>query len=247
MRDTLARDEAGSRGRVSAPFASRRVRWLLCAASLATSQVALAGRPLFTDDATVTPTGACQAESWYQDNAHGYELNVFPACNLVGNVEITLGLTRRDAANSYSLQGKKIFREFEPDSWGWGLAVGAIHYPSQEPQSPTASDIYAYVPLSVSFAEDRYQLHLNAGVNHHQPDDNTTLTWGIGGVANLDFPVMLFAEVFGSDDLPSIHGGLGLALLPDRVQLDLTAGRTLRGGLAGNFASIGLNVYLPPF
>lgn len=58
---------------------------------------------------------------------------------------------------------------------------------------------------------------------------------------------MLFVEVFGSDDLPSIHGGLGLALLPDRMQLDLTAGRTLRGGLAGNFASVGLNVYLPPF
>ena len=33
MADTLARDEAGSSGRVSAPFASTRVRWLLCAAS----------------------------------------------------------------------------------------------------------------------------------------------------------------------------------------------------------------------
>jgi hypothetical protein len=201
---------------------------------------ACAGRPLLTDDATVTPPGECQLESWYQDDRQGHAFNLFPACNLFGNVELTAGWAH-GGGNTYSLQAKHAFRELQADDWGWGLAAGLVR--ALPASAEAGDDWYAYVPLSLSLDDDRWQLHLNIGGIRHSLDGRLRISWGIGAVYAPSPRWSLFGEGYGSDELATAQGGVSLTLLADRAQLDVTLGRVLNGAHEGTFASVGVDLY----
>lgn len=218
---------------------------LLCPA------LAWAGRPLYTDDAALTTAGSCQIENWTQQAKVLEEYWSLPACNPGGNFEITLGGTRQHPQDQrwqsqLLVQGKTLFKELSPGSYGVGLAAGALADLSDNGAGRQLSTLYAYVPLSLSLADDRLNVHLNAGWLRDQVLDTDRTTWGLGAVLTATEQWSLFAEFYGDDVAdPSVQAGITRTLFDGLLHLDLSAGRQL-GALPGTtFFSLGLNVYLP--
>lgn len=209
------------------------------------SSSAWAGRPFFTDDAALTTAETCQIETWAQLNAnHDRDLWSLPACNPSGNFEITIGMNQLQAdsngnIDSYILQGKTLFREMETNSWGMGLAFGVIR-----PRHGNAGVDFIYLPLSLSFADDQLIIHTNVGwISYHSSDSNRT-TLALGAEYSLVKRISVFAEAFGDDVIrPIIHTGFNVAIIPNKLNLNITAGRDLAIHPDHNFYSIGLNVY----
>lgn len=210
--------------------------------------LAWAGRPFFTDDAGLTTEGKCQLESWVQVNHDAKDIWAVPACNPTGNFELSLGLNylqtdQQQNVKSVLLQGKTLFRELNANNWGVGFAAGIL-------RSGTHSNSadFAYVPLSISMLDDDVMLHVNLGwLRDHASSSNRT-TWGMGAEYALLPNTSYFIEAFGDDvQKPLWHSGLNIALLPERMHLNLTYGRNLALAEQGNFYSVGLNFYAIPW
>ncbi|WP_232496469.1 MULTISPECIES: hypothetical protein [Methylotenera] len=220
------------------------IRFVVCLLCLV-SHAAWAGRPFFTDDAALTTPQTCQIETWMQFNAnHDRDLWALPACNPTGNFEVTLGINQlqthaNNNVDSYMLQGKTLFRELQTNSWGAGVAFGIIR-----PRHGDAGADFIYVPYSMSFADDTLIVHANLGWIKNRASSFNRTTWGLGAEYSLVNRVSVFAEAFGDDVVrPIIHTGLNIALIPNKLNLNITGGRDLAVDQDHNFYSIGLNVY----
>lgn len=116
--------------------------WTAAALGLAAalgSGPAYAARPMITDDARIVDAKSCQLESWVKSRKDSTEFWAQPACNFTGNLELTLGAarTREDGSSRTTdvvIQGKTLFKELQPNGWGWGLAVGNARHPNDEGQ-----------------------------------------------------------------------------------------------------------------
>ncbi len=131
---------------------------------LALASVALAGRPLVTDDATIVDARSCQIEAWFQRARDGAsESWLLPACKLGGNLELTLGGARlRDngqAASAALFQAKSVLRQLEPGDWG--LAVSLID--EFDPRDGLRGDLRINMPLTVALADQRWHVHADLG------------------------------------------------------------------------------------
>lgn len=214
---------------------------------------AQAGRPMITDDARIVDAKACQVETWVRKNRDGREFWMLPACNFTGNLELSLGGAQvADEAGSRTtdvvLQGKTLFRTLEPDGWSWGLAFGNVRHPDSRSRSGRSGDLYAYVPASFSFREDRVVLHANLGWLHERETGRDRLTWGAGSEARLAGRSWLIAEAFGQNrGRPFYQAGLRHWLVPERVQIDATYGNRAAGGAGERWFSIGLRLLSAPF
>jgi hypothetical protein len=220
------------------------------ALGLGLSAPAQAARPLNTDDARIVDANACQVESWVRRNEGSTEYWALPGCNFTGNLELTLGGARTsDATGSpltrMVLQGKTILKPLEKNGWGLGLAAGTI----RRSQSGTGgSDVYAYVPASLSFADDRWVVHTNVGWLREQSTRRDLATWGVGLERELRPTTWLIAETFGqSRDKPQFQFGLRQWIVPGHVQVDATYGSHLGGGSSERWFSIGLRLLSLPF
>lgn len=226
--------------------AARLVALLLLLPSLAHG-----GRPLVTDDATVTTAGACQVESWQHSAAEGREFWLLPACNLLGGIEITAGGVRQWRENAgdesaYNLQAKALLREIAPSGLGFdygvGLGAGVLR------GSDGFDSDYAYLPLTLLLAEGALAVHANAGWQHDRRDGSDAFTWGLGTQFPLPQSLSAFIETYGDDaSAPNAQAGLTLIAIPDRLHVDATYGRSLGTAAANSFLTFGINVYLPPF
>ena len=219
--------------------------FLMCATS------AQAARPMITDDARIVDAKACQLETWARRNQDGRnEFWAQPACNFSGNLELTVGgaLTRenndenhRTHRTAQMIQGKTLFKTLETNGWGMGLALGTM----RDPTAGRGSNWYGYVPVSFSFADDRFFLHANVGWQRDQSPRRSHATWGLGTETQLTERSWVVAEMFGqADGKPFYHGGLRYWVVPDRVQVDLTYGNRLTDG-GERWISLGLRFLSP--
>lgn len=204
-----------------------------------------AGRPLVTDNAGLTEARSCQLETWYQHSDSLRERWVLPACNPWGNLEVTLGAVRfsdeRLAATDYLLQGKTLFRALEKDSYGGGVAFGAID------DRHAGNTLYGYIPVSVSLFDDNALAHFNLGWRRDGVTDEHPLTWGAAIQTDLFVDRLNgFIEVFGDNRSdPNTQLGVSFAIIPDRLHFDLTFGRALSRASDSEFVSVGIDIYLP--
>ena len=216
--------------------ALRRTLRACAAAALAVVAMTLpaparAARPMITDDARLVDPKACQVESWMRVNrGRADELWAIPSCNPTGNLELALGGSLlRDGSglstgNSLA-QAKTLFRPLVPNGFGWGLAVGIAHDPAIGTTANLIDNLYAYVPASLSLADDAVVLHLNLGALHDRHAHVTRGTWGLGTEVRLFGRTQLIAETFGeSGSRPFGHAGLRIWLIPDHLQVDTTLG-----------------------
>jgi hypothetical protein len=215
---------------------------------------AWAARPMITDDARIVDAKACQVESWVRTNAASRESWALPACNPTGGAELTFGgaRTRVDgeaaATTDIQAQAKTLFRPLVTNGWGYGLAVGTVRHPNLAGGGRFPGDLYAYVPASVSFADDAVVAHANVGALRRKEDGQRFLTWGLAAETRLDARLQLVTEAFGQQvGNPFFQLGLRFWLVPDRLQVDATYGNRFGSTDENRWYSIGLRLLTPPF
>ncbi|PLP97931.1 hypothetical protein CYJ10_24335 [Cupriavidus pauculus] len=212
----------------------------------------MAARPLITDDARIVDAKSCQLESWMQFQTTGNELWALPGCNPTGNLELTLGgsLQRFNGASDLAnvqFQAKTLLKPLETNRYGAAIAIGAVHHPTAE-QRKVLGNLYVNVPLSLSFADDRFVTHLNVGASRDTERHLTRMTWGLGTETQLHPRVFLVAETFGQHHgRPSYQAGLRFWIVRDRVQLDTTYGNVFGRRTGERFITIGLRLLSPAF
>jgi hypothetical protein len=229
---------------------------VICLSGLFISPAVHAARPMITDDARITDAKACQLETWVQSGRNSTEYWALPSCNFTGNLELTFGgaRTRADGTTRTTdvmFQGKTLFKTLEPNGWSWGLAAGNARHPDTHIGSGPIGNLYAYVPASFSFRDDRVLLHTNLGwlrdkgVGHHRH----RMTWGIGSEAQLTERTWLIAETFGQGQgRPFFQAGFRYWLKQDRIQVDTTYGNRFgSGNTEERWFSIGLRLLSPAF
>lgn len=209
-----------------------------------------AARPLNTDDARIVDAKACQVESWVRKNNGSTEYWALPGCNFTGNLELTAGGARisdNTAGDSSRtvLQGKTILKPLETNGWGLGLAGGTSH---RVQAGLGTRDLYAYVPASFSFDDDRLVVHTNVGWLRDASAKRDFATWGVGLERQLTPATWLIAETFGqSTEKPQFQLGLRQWIVPGHVQIDATYGSRVGGGASERWFSIGLRLLSVPF
>ncbi len=228
---------------------NRQLMWRLLLPLLFgwTMNGAMAARPFVTDDARLTTAGSCQVESWVRVYRSSQELWALPACNPTGNLEITVGGGSAKLDNAagwtgdYVFQAKTLFKTLEPNGWGIGAAVGTVQHPEINPGPNLLGNRYAYIPLSLSFADDLLVVHVNTGWLRDKATNKDLMTWGLGTELNLDKHWTLIAESFGnSADSSYWQAGTRYSLIPGLLQLDATAGQQAGGAMSHRWLSLGV-------
>lgn len=209
-----------------------------------------AARPFVTDDARLTTAGSCQLESWARLYPDSQELWALPACNPTGNLEFTFGGGRTrsddmDATSDYVFQTKTLFREMQTNGWGFGLAVGTVKHPEDDPGPNALGNTYAYIPFSVSLNDDNIVLHANLGRLKDKASKLVSTSWGVGGEFKLQSKVLGIAETYG-DNRGMSYGQIGVrySVIPDLFQIDTTLGKQLSGNGDSRWISFGIR-YTP--
>ncbi len=207
---------------------------------------AWAARPFVTDDARLTTAGSCQLESWIRNYSASHEVWALPACNPLGNFEVTLGggvsrnLEQRSTTD-YILQAKTLLRPLSTNDWGIGMAAGMVRHPDVNPGPNLLGNTYAYIPASISLADDYIVLHGNLGWLRDHATHLDNATWGVGGELQLQPHLIAIAETFGDHrNQPYWQVGTRYAVRPGVVQVDATFGRQFNG-MSGWF-SFGLRL-----
>lgn len=168
-------------------------------------------------------------------------------------MELTLGGARGENSggsrtSDFVIQGKTVFKPLEPNGWAWGLAFGNVRHPEINARNNLIGDLYAYVPASFSFRDDRLVLHTNLGWLHEKASGRDRLTWGIGSETQLNERAWLIAETFGQNgDRPLYQAGIRYWIMPGHVQLDTTYGDRFSGNAGERWVSVGMRLLSAPF
>ena len=187
-----------------------------------------AGHPMTTDDAAIVDDKACQVESWIDRNSESATYWILPACNFIGNLELTVGGAWTHKASSTRnsqvvIQGKTIIKSLNANGWGLGLVAGTLWHPKDS--SKRAYGLYAYLPASFSFKDDSIMVHGNLGWNRDSADQVNHLQWGVAAEAEVIKPLSLFAEVFGQErGHPSVQFGVWYWIVPGRMHVNAAYG-----------------------
>ncbi|MDR0251248.1 MAG: hypothetical protein LBI35_08105 [Burkholderiales bacterium] len=229
---------------------------VICLFGWFVSPITYAARPMITDDARIVDAKSCQVESWVQFNRDSTEYWTLPGCNFTENLELTFGGARarhdgKTQTTDVLFQGKTLFKTLEPNGWGWGLVAGNVRHPDVHTDRSVMGDLYAYVPTSFSFRDDRVVLHTNLGWLREKESVRHRMTWGAGTEIQLEQlgeRIWLIAETFGQNHgRPFYQAGLRYWLVQDRVQIDATYGDQLGSSTKARWFSLGLRLLSPAF
>jgi len=208
--------------------------------------LAYGARPFVTDDTRIADPGSCQVESWAKGQNGGQEAWLLPACNPFGNLELSAGVGELRPVGAQPsryvlLQAKTLFRELQPNGFGWGLAMGAVSRRDADGEGCRLSSVYAYFPFSASFRNDQWLVHANLGFQQEKVPRRTNPTWGVGTEVTISRDLSVIGETYGDNRRnPFWQAGLRYWLMPGKVQVDATrGGETSRGG---NWFSVGIRL-----
>jgi len=226
----------------------RHSRAVLAIALAATATVAYAGRPLDTEDAEIIDEGWCQLESWTFQSRSTKRYWLVPACNPFGNLELQVGFARDQPDNAprhddYALQAKTLVKPLEENGWGIGLVGSAARFGGGDERTWGYS---ALVAVSRSLADDRVRLHGNAGAVYVYRTRHLGGLWALAGEFDVTERVTLVGEVLGvagEGRLAQVGGRLWI--VPNRVQLDGSVGRTNFSGRTESFFTLGIYLATP--
>jgi hypothetical protein len=210
--------------------------------------LALAGRPLSTEDASTLDDKACQLESWV-DRTRGNVTDLFvaPACAYF-DTEFQLGAARtREAGRSFTaatfFQAKHAFRSVDDGAWGIGLVAGLARALEREEKNDWG-DPYFIVPVSFGLGDDkdtRALLHLNLGTTRNRAEARNLTIWGIAIEKPVTGRLTLLAEGFGENTRdPFIRAG-GRYTLFEKFDVDLTYVTRAGGEKEDRFWSLGFH------
>jgi hypothetical protein len=197
------------------------------------------GGSYVVDDATITPNGHCQLESWIRaiDGGEG-EASTVPACS-AGNVEWSASIDRRAGAGSpattLGVGAKWVAGDLDNDGHAWGVAGGALW------NGGALLSEQAYVPVSFrAGAESPWLIHLNAGARR-----TLGIGWraiaGVGVETALDADWSLLAEYFDAATAEkTVQAGVRWSVAQN-ADVDLVVGHT-RDTVEQSWLTLGLNL-----
>lgn len=208
---------------------------------------AFAARPFVTDDARVVDEGGCQVETFVkrQRKVDEREFWFLPACNLLG-VELTAGRSWVDGnapgdSRFNILQAKTLLKDLQTNGSGYALTLGAFRVSPF--QTAHTTNPYVNAIGSFSFADDRVVIHANVGAISDRQAAMTRATWGLGAEIALHPQLIGIVESYGQRaDKPTLHYGLRVWVVPNKVQVDGTLGTQNSGPPERSFRSLGLRV-----
>ncbi len=205
------------------------MRLLLCLLFVI-APAAHAARPFVTDDARIVDKGGCQVETFYkrQERFNESEFWFLPACNPLG-AELTLGTIRLNSdvlgdARSVVMQGKTLLKPLETNGAGFALTLGMLRVTPDAMRSVHSP--YFNAIGSFSFADDKVIVHTNLGGIQDKVANLARGTWGVGAEIQLAPPRWIgILEAYGQrGDKATLHTGLRIWIVPNRVQVDATVG-----------------------
>jgi hypothetical protein len=209
---------------------------LLMVLSCLAGPVKAAGGAYLVDDASITPAGHCQLESWIQALSGGQSLlTANPACS-TGPVEWTLGF----AAQAHPFQHQEApavkWMLRDPDKHSWGLALQAnITYSNGHVLTQST---YAAASFVLDAAR-RWTVNTEAGELRREKSTWKPLA-GVGVEFKLASAVTLLAEHLRSSQGPSVSQA-GVRWLLGGNSIDLIAGHnSLKDH--DNWMTVGLNL-----
>ena len=226
----------------------RHSRAVLAIALAATATVAYAGRPLDTEDATIIDEGWCQLESWVFRSRATTRYWLVPACNPFGNLELQLGFAREQPEDAprhddYVLQAKTLLKPLEENGWGIGLVGSAARFGGGDERTSAYSAVLA---VTRSLAEGRVRLSGNAGAVYTQRTRGLSGLWAVAGEFDVTERVTLVGEVLGvAGEGRLAQVGARLWIVPDRVQIDGSVGRSDFSGRTESFFTLGIYLATP--
>lgn len=191
--------------------------------------IALAGRPLNTEDASTLDDTACQLESWVNRSRGDLsDFSFVPACALLGVEWQAGGVRTREAGTSATtamfVQGKHAFRSVDDGDWGIGIVAGLARFPRRDAENGWG-DPYLIVPVSFGLGEDkdtRALLHLNVGTARVRDEGRNLTLWGVALEKPVTQRLTLLGEAFGENaSKPFVRVG-GRYTLFEKFDVDLT-------------------------
>lgn len=212
---------------------------LLGAVASVAPSLARAGASLYVDDASVTPRGHCQVESWVRGYAPGDEFVSVPACNIRGT-EFGMAVSAFDHPSRVpilNLGVKRALRDFDTQRWGIAVSIGA----SWDSTHRRFDGWNANIPVSVALDADRHTLvHANLGWSMPR-HAHGRLTRGIGIEQRLNARWTLLGEAY-ADHATIAQLGLRRAF-GENASLDLLGGRQ-SGATPSSWLTLGFNIVL---
>lgn len=199
------------------------------------------GGSFVVDDATITPDGHCQLESWIRAIDGGRaEGSSVPACSL-GDVEWSTSIDRLAGKGSptttYGAGAKWVAGDLDKDGRAWGIAASALRT-----DGALASEA-VYVPMSFqthASAPRPWIVHLNAGMRRTAGTGWHPIA-GIGVETSLDAGWGLLAEFFDAIDAEqTVQIGARWSVTPN-TDVDIVAGRT-HDAVSERWLTLGLNL-----
>lgn len=208
-----------------------------------------AARPFVTDDARITGPQSCQLETWIRQYRASTEYWVLPACNPVGNLELTLGaghaVYQAYATSDYVFQAKTLFQELTPGGVGWGLAIGKVAHPGIAPGPNLLGNQYFYAPISYASLDSRHVIHVNLGAVHDKARAKGLATMGVGLEHHHTERMQWIIETFGEQGRPPFfQAGFRYVLIKNLLQIDATFGGETGRNSSNHWLSLGLR-YTP--
>jgi hypothetical protein len=218
-----------------------RLRFAVLIAFAAAVPAAQAARPFVTDDARVVDKDGCQVETFVkrQRRFDESEFWFLPACNPWG-AELTAGYIRQDStlsgdSHKMVLQAKTLLKPLTTNGAGFALTLGML--------AGTKNSPYLNAIGSFSLADDRVVLHGNLGAIRDNEAGMSRGTWGVGAEVLLAAPRFYgILESYGQRaEKPTLHTGLRIWIVPNRVQVDTTVGLQ-QSSPERRFGTVGLRV-----
>jgi hypothetical protein len=230
--------------------AARRLLPLL---SLLAAQVALAGRPMATDDTSTAAAGTCQVEAW-GDHIDGERSQVVaPACGLTDALELDTGASRVRAGGS-TFANFVVGLKWVPADAAWDTELGTVRlgveggvfWSRALGGERWKAETAALVGLgSLAFAPD-WNLYANLVTTRNLDSGKqvnglrTALAW------QPIEQVLLFVEGLRSSDATNLrNAGFRLWAIPGVLGLDVVSTRSAAGGLSIGFGFGWYGIQLP--
>jgi hypothetical protein len=200
------------------------------------------GGPYAVDDAGIATPGMRKLESWISFADNGDFISVvspgitFEALPRI-EFELTFERDSRDGdwGTTVAPAVKIALLDADEEGVGVALSMGSGHAGIQR----RADTLYAVVPVTVPVTE-RFNLHLNGGVERDQDEGVTELVWGLAGQYAFD-RLELIGEVFGGETgSPGFQTGVRPFLFDTDVALEFAYGNNLDGDRA-HWLTVGLS------
>lgn len=192
-------------------------------------EVAYAGRPIETDDASVTSHRTCQLDFWVETATQTRQDNFNGGCNFFGSSELSLSLStaRGDSQDAlrHGVGYKQILREFTSQHIGFGFAVSTER--TRLDQGGSARETLGTAIATMPLGGTQTLLHLNLGyldyrdslINDERPFVAAALDYQWTSSTGLSMEA--FNGVEGS---VSWRLGARYTLIPDYLQIDASYG-----------------------